>query len=142
MIHGIEAAGGNGSARMLLSTLALPSSGSLPPVPATSTRFFAVAVSPVTKQVGACLGSSAPSSSSPEPASAFNCFQSAPSLEYQTSAWLAPYLTTNPAVLFQSVGAYPPASHTISSPSVATHGHMRPDHSASLAFCVQLTPSG
>src|ERR1700730_13449625 len=105
MIHGSEALAGSGSARRLLSTLALPASGSLPPVPAMSSRFFVVAVSPVTKQVGACLGSSTPSSSNPEPASAFNCFQSPPSLEYQTSAWLAPYLTTNPAVLFQSVGA-------------------------------------
>src|ERR1700681_2570502 len=119
MFHGSDAAAGSDSKRMLLSTRALKPFGSLPPEPATTNRFMPVAASPVTKQVGACLGSSFPSSGSPEPISALNCFQSLPSREYQASAWLAPYLTKTPVVLFQSVGAWPVASHTRPSALVA-----------------------
>src|SRR5882762_1876595 len=105
MFHGSDAAAGSDSERMLLSTRAFKPFGSLPPEPAMISSFMPVAASPVTKQVEACLGSSFPSSGSPEPRSALNCFQLLPSREYQASEWLAPYLTKTPVVLFQSVGA-------------------------------------
>src|SRR5207244_3490067 len=84
--HGSDATAGNGRTRMLLSTLALLASGVLAPWPAITIRLLVVAVSPATKHVGACLGSSPPSSGKLEPTSAFNCLQLLPSLEYQPTA--------------------------------------------------------